>query len=238
MSPRRKVIGASVEGRPIEAVTFGCSTNAVLILGGTHGDEPKSVYLARQLIDLLSAEPSLAAGRLITVVPVVNPDGFELRKRRNANRVDLNRNFPTEDWAAASRRSRFYGGAAAASEPETRAVIRCVERVRPRRILSLHSIGRHQFCNNYNGRALGLAEAMSAANGYRVTGSIGYATPGSFGTWAGVERDIPTVTLELPAHHSRQRCWRDNYEALLAFINTRLEPPSAIVYDPSSGMEV
>ena len=27
--------------------------------------------------------------------------------------------------------------------------------------------------------------------------SIGYPTPGSFGTWAGVEKKIPTITLEL-----------------------------------------
>ena len=26
---------------------------------------------------------------------------------------------------------------------------------------------------------------------------MGYPTPGSFGTWAGIEKEIPTITLEL-----------------------------------------
>ena len=53
------------------------------------------------------------------------------------------------------------------------------------------------------------------SSSYPVTTSIGYSTPGSFGTWAGVERGIPTVTLELPSHHSAKRCWADNRRALL-----------------------
>ena len=32
---------------------------------------------------------------------------------------------------------------------------------------------------------------------YPVEGDIGYPTPGSFGTWAGIEKNIPTITLEL-----------------------------------------
>ena len=38
---------------------------------------------------------------------------------------------------------------------------------------------------------------MSEIINYPTESSIGYPTPGSFGTWAGVERDIPTITLEL-----------------------------------------
>jgi len=60
-----------------------------------------------------------------------------------------------------------------------------------------------------------LAEAIAACNGYPVTGSIGYPTPGSFGTWAGHELRIATVTLELPSHHSSRRCWEENRRALL-----------------------
>ncbi|MCP4593652.1 MAG: murein peptide amidase A [bacterium] len=214
----RIILGESVEGRSIEAFVFGSSGDPVLILGGTHGDEPKSVYAARQLIDVLLADPGLAAGRHVTVVPVVNPDGYERRRRRNVNGVDLNRNFATADWAVSKRHSRYYGGPSAASEPETQLVAELVERLQPLRILSIHSIGKRKFCNNYNGPAADLAELMHASNGYRVAPDIGYPTPGSFGTWAGFERQIPTITLELPSHDSRERCWKDNREAILAFI--------------------
>jgi protein MpaA len=109
----------------------------------------------------------------------------------------------------------MYGGPSPASEPETRAVMRIIARYRPDRIVTIHSIGLGRYCNNYDGPALTIARAMSRRNGYPVTANIGYPTPGSFGTWAGVERGISVVTLELPSTASPQRCWRDSRDALL-----------------------
>ena len=42
-----------------------------------------------------------------------------------------------------------------------------------------------------------IAEKISQIINYPAEGSIGYPTPGSFGTYCGVERNIPTITLEL-----------------------------------------
>ena len=42
-----------------------------------------------------------------------------------------------------------------------------------------------------------IAEKISEIIGYPVQQEIGYPTPGSFGTYAGVEKNIPTITLEL-----------------------------------------
>jgi len=186
-----------------------------MVLGGIHGDEPKSVFLTNSLIELLSTSPKSAGRVTWIIVPLVNPDGFERRKRRNARGVDLNRNFPTRNWQAGPARSRMYGGPAPASELETRAVMRIVKRFRPDVIITIHSINRHRQCNNYDGPAGAIASAMSRHNRYPVTANIGYPTSGSFGTWAGVERGIPVVTLELPSHHSPQRCWLDNSDALI-----------------------
>jgi protein MpaA len=188
---------------------------AVLVLAGVHGDEPKGVYVARRLIDLLESDVSAGPRVRWVVIPVVNPDGYERRRRRNANRVDINRNFPTENWSPTSPRSRMFGGSTPAGEPETRAVIGAVERYRPSFVISIHSIDRRRQCNNYDGPAEALATAMSLRNGYPVAPSIGYPTPGSLGTWAGAERNIPTLTLELPSHHSPKRCWEENGPALV-----------------------
>lgn len=224
----RRIIGHSVERRPIFAhVRAGRADRTVLVLGGMHGDEPKSVDLARRFIELLENKgppprPPLARGggdsngtRWI-IVPLVNPDGYARRKRRNARKVDLNRNFPTRNWTLGSPRSRMFGGTAPGSEPETRGVMKLIERFRPRRIITIHSIGRERFCNNYDGPGKALAKTMSRFNRYPVTATIGYPTPGSFGAYAGIERRIPVVTLELPSLHSAKRCWFDNREALLA----------------------
>ena len=50
---------------------------------------------------------------------------------------------------------------------------------------------------NYDGPAKEIAEKFSEIIRYPAEGSIGYPTPGSFGTYCGVERNIPTITLEL-----------------------------------------
>ncbi len=208
-----RTIGWSVELRPIEAIAFGSGGAPRLILAGVHGDEPKSVHVAQQLCAELAGCPTRS---FLLVVPVVNPDGYARRRRRNARGVDINRNFPAADWSPGARRSRFYGGPEPVSEPETRAVADLITQCQPAEIITIHSISKHRHCNNYDGPGERLARAMVAINGYPVTGSIGYPTPGSFGGWAGVQLGIPTVTLELPSHHSPRRCWHDNRAALLA----------------------
>ncbi len=210
-------LGKSSEGRKLHAFHLKRIGKPVtMVLGGFHGDEPKSVTVATKLMDLLQAGPANKNSGGWFIVPLVNPDGYARRRRRNANGVDLNRNFPTENWAESSRRSRMHGGSAEASEPETAAIIQAINSVKPSRIITVHSISGGRHCNNYDGPGKKLASLMSGHNGYPVTASIGYPTPGSFGTWAGMERGIPTITLELPSLDSPKRCWEDNRQALLA----------------------
>lgn len=220
LSARRVLLGRSVEKQPIEAFVLPAqqtdTPHTLLVFAGFHGDEPKSVDLARRLLTWLCEKAPDGRHVRWVIVPLVNPDGYALRKRRNANRVDINRNFPTQNWSPSSPRSRMFGGPRPASEPESRAVIAAVRRFRPAAIITIHSIGLNRFCNNYDGPARSLARAMARHNGYPVTASIGYPTPGSFGAWAGNEFGIPTITLELPSHHSIQRCRCDNLSALFA----------------------
>ena len=50
---------------------------------------------------------------------------------------------------------------------------------------------------NYDGNAKLIAQKISNIINYPVQENIGYPTPGSLGTWAGIEKNIPTITLEL-----------------------------------------
>jgi len=159
---------------------------SVLIIGCFHGDEPQGEYLIERYLD---KKPDTN----IVFIPCLNKYGTKNGIRTNENGVDLNRNFPTQNWKK-TERNEFFGGEEPASEIETRFVMETVEKYKPRLILTLHAPYK---IVNYDGDALVAANAISKIIGYPVEESIGYPTPGSFGTWAGVEKGIPTITLEL-----------------------------------------
>ena len=53
-------------------------------------------------------------------------------------------------------------------------------------------------------------------NQYKITDDIGYPTPGSLGTWAGWERKIPTITLEIERDSTQDKIWSLHAPALEA----------------------
>ena len=81
-----------------------------------------------------------------------------------------------------------------ASEIETRFMMDVIEEYEPKLILTLHAPFK---VVNFDGPAHDIAEKISQIIKYPVEESIGYPTPGSFGTYCGIERNIPTITLEL-----------------------------------------
>ncbi|MDD3435630.1 MAG: DUF2817 domain-containing protein [Candidatus Gastranaerophilales bacterium] len=127
-------------------------------------------------------------------IPCLNPDGLELNTRTNANEVDINRNFPTKNWVREPFASEYFGGENSASEIETKFVMEVISEFSPDIILTLHAPYK---VVNYDGPAEKIAKDISAIINYPVESDIGYSTPGSFGNYAGIERNIPTITLEL-----------------------------------------
>jgi protein MpaA len=213
---REVLLGYSVQDRPINMYVFGEGGEATLVFAAIHGNEVNSAALAKLLLEHLRANPPLGPGTL-AVIPVANPDGLAALTRANASGVDVNRNFPARNWAP-STPGGYSGGPAAASEPETRALLNAMDQLSPRRIVSIHSIDGGRQCNNYDGPARELAELMKTHNGYPVKGSIGYPTPGSFGSYAGIDKAIATVTLELPHAAMSADAMAANRRALVAML--------------------
>lgn len=212
----RTTIGRSVEGRPIEMVRFGDGASPVLVMAAIHGDEPTSKFVADRLIERLTSDGTAN----VLVIPCANPDGLEADRRTNANGVDLNRNFPATNWKR-THPGRSFGGTATVSEPETAALLDVFTSLTPRLIISIHSMDNP--CDNYDGPGEAIAQLMSRHNHYPVRDNIGYPTPGSLGSWAGIDRQIPIITLELPRHQSGEEAWKSNCDAILA----TLRPTSA-----------
>jgi predicted deacylase len=221
------VIGNSVEGRPIQLYTFGepFAPETVFIFGGIHGNEPTSAGVCRELAGYLARHPELLVGRCVVLLPEANPDGLFRRLRTNAGLVDLNRNFPATNWKK-TRRSGFFGGDEPLNQPESRLLARLIDNLKPARIVAVHSMDNP--CNNYDGPAEVWANLMARHNGYPVKASIGYPTPGSFGSWAGNDKKIPVITLELPSRGTTQTSWEKNRAALVAFIRGTLQATTSV----------
>jgi len=215
---RRFIAGSSCQGRPIRAFEVRPEREPrrwLLLLGVVHGDEPQGRWLLRDALDRWRNTPPGGSVGLVAV-PCLNPDGSAARTRVNARGVDLNRNLPTRDWKASFEQPCNNPGPYPASEPETRALLELLERYRFSAILSVHSMRRYQI--NCNGPAREWAGALADICGYPVTGDIGYPCPGSLGTYAGAERQIPTITLEVDRDARRPETLRVHAPVIAAAV--------------------
>ncbi|MDD4240937.1 MAG: M14 family murein peptide amidase A [Smithellaceae bacterium] len=191
------------------------SGNCILFLGGVHGDELPTIYLMFKLADFLKRNPDAVGNHCVVIAPLVNPDGYlRLQPTRvNANGVDINRNFPTRRWhpdahrqwqAKGKKNGRYYPGSKAASEQETLFQAALIRRFQPQKILSVHS-PLNFF--DYDGPSTDLdsfekwMEKMSRETRHPLKKFGVY--PGSLGNYAGNERGIFTLTLELPTSDPR-----------------------------------
>lgn len=222
----------SVEGQPIPIYRYGKGHGEyVFLFAGFHGNEPQGPFILEQLMQGLEQNAAYYLNKSIFVIPRVNPDGLHGKRRTNANGVDLNRNFPTQNFISGAHQGTvYYAGPAALSEPETQTVHELLTAfIRPEnshkiKILTIHA---PYATNNYDGPARELAERMTPFNGYRATADIGYPTPGSFGTYYGKEKGLRVVTLETD-NSSPQAAWKRQEKALWAF----LQFPSTDLYPP------
>jgi protein MpaA len=132
----QKVLGKTVRGREIRAWHMDNAADAkhpgptVVLIATMHGNEGAP----RQILESLRSGPSIH-GADVWLVPVYNPDGLAAHSRRNAHGVDLNRNYPYH-WANLD--GSYESGPRPGSEPETRAMMRFLRKVRPDYVLSFH----------------------------------------------------------------------------------------------------
>jgi protein MpaA len=213
IEPKYLNLGKTVQGRDINAIIYGTGAKRVLIFGGIHGDEPHTTVLARALAVNMNRD-TLPPDLTVVIVPDVNPDGLMAATRVNANGVDINRNFPSKTWRSDYTEQKRYPGTQPSSEPETRAILALLERYPPHLVVTLHAaLG----CVNWDGPGGPFAQVMADINGYPLCGSLGYETPGSLGLLMGIDKQIPTVTIELRAKNPSDLV-QENLPALLALL--------------------
>lgn len=196
--------------KPLIFAVFGSyKNNCILFLGGVHGDELPTVYLLLKFADYIKDNPDYLKDKCVIIAPLINPDGFFAKPptRVNAAGIDLNRNFPTRDWQAlawkqwehkCNKNKRYYPGRKAGSEQETLFQIALINRFKPQKILTIHSpLGFYDFdgpSSDLNSFERWI-ETVSKETKHPLK-KFGYF-PGSLGNYAGHERNIFTLTLEL-----------------------------------------
>jgi len=196
---------SSVNGFPIVSRSFTPINNRqpqakILIIGGTHADELTSVSTVFKWIEKLNSHHSGLFHWRIT--PLMNPDGLFRKSatRTNHNGVDLNRNMPTDDWHSnaleywehkSGKNPRKYPGEMPSSEPETRWLIDEINQFKPDAIISVHA---PYGIVDFDSLILRSAPKSLGKLHLNLLGTY----PGSLGNYAGINRNIPVITLELP----------------------------------------
>jgi hypothetical protein len=94
-----EVVGHSLEGRKICLITLGTGPCKVFLWSQMHGDETTGTMALMDLLNLISQEDYSSITDQITsactlyILPMVNPDGAERFTRRNAQQIDINRDY-------------------------------------------------------------------------------------------------------------------------------------------------
>lgn len=242
----QRIIGGSVQNRPIEVYRFGTGDTELLYVGGVHGGyEWNSILLAYEFIDYLDANLSTIPGNLtISVIPNLNPDGlyqatglegrfattditdYSMHNtgegRFNANNVDLNRNFAC-NWAPEStwRGQVVSAGSAPFSEPEAQALRDYVRETNPAAAVFWHSRANAVYASECNDgvlpETLKLMNTYADAAGYAAVPSFdAYPITGDMEGWL-ASIGIPAVTVELDTRTSTE--WQQNRAGAITIWN-------------------
>ncbi|KAL6504188.1 suppressor of los1-1 [Orobanche gracilis] len=136
-------IGESVLGVPLWALEISDlpgkieAEPAFKFIGNVHGDEPVGrellLLLANWLCNNYMKNPlaTLIVDRVhLHILPSMNPDGFSLMQRGNANNIDLNRDFPDQFFPVNDDMD--------SRQPETKAIMNWLEDIRFTASASLH----------------------------------------------------------------------------------------------------
>jgi murein peptide amidase A len=206
----RKSWAKSAGGRAIDlyaSSSFQWKENEapMVLLGGVHGDEPEGVWLAEATLHWLRNATSEQVKIPWLLIPCLNPDGFAINERVNANKVDINRNFPNQNWSPEFPKERYYPGPSPASEPETRAILEIIGKYKPQMIIHCHSWNPCIVLTGSKGQ--NCAHYLAEATGYPYQEHIGYPTPGSLGDYAWFEKGIPVICIEVAEKIEKEKVW-------------------------------
>jgi len=141
-----ETIGKSVEDQDIIMFKMGnIAGGRVLFDGAMHGTENMGGELLYFYAEWLLTSNDPLANRILArdytlLIPVLNIEGMQRYERKNANGVDLNRNFATnwEHGGSTNPDSETYRGPAPLSEPESQTLVNIFQTYEPSFYVNVH----------------------------------------------------------------------------------------------------
>jgi len=230
LSQQYRVIGYSVEGRPLEIYQFGSGPRSLMIIAGIHGGyEWNTIVLADELIWYLDQHPeNIDPGLSIQILRSLNPDGATLKGnpwgRGNANHIDLNRNWDSS-WSIDVPKPNCWdlvpltAGPYPGSEPETQALMQYILYADIEAMISYHSAGLGIFAGGKPSTedSLSLAKAIASVSDYPYPPiDIGCEYTGTMTDWA-ADHGVAAIDIELSTH------WDTDLEQNLIILKTFLD---------------
>jgi len=123
-------IGSSAQGRAVYYLNVGKGKTEVLLWSQMHGDEPTATLALIDLFNFFVADDEhndirkqILDNCTLHFIPMLNPDGAEAFTRRNAQGIDINRDFLAEQ------------------SPEARILKQIQQRIKPEFGFNLHDQG-------------------------------------------------------------------------------------------------
>jgi hypothetical protein len=143
----RRRIGSARSGEPLHAYRVGTGPRHVLLVAGVHPNEPIGLHTVRHLAGVLAEDPALRAEHDATwwFVPCIDPDGTRLNESWFADPTDRGAYFrgfyrpaPAEqvEWSFPLDHAGVWFDRVM---PETQALMRLIDDVRPDLLVSLHN---------------------------------------------------------------------------------------------------
>ena len=260
-------IGQSVQGRELWVMEISNNPGENEIepefkyIANMHGDETPGREFSLYLIEWLcngynnnDRATDLINNTAIYIMPSMNPDGFELGQRSNANGVDLNRDFPDQfDDPLNTLDNR---------QPETRAVMQWSWNHNFVLSANMHSgalVANYPFDGPFTGQYsatpddptfidLALTYSENHENMYNSTvfdngitnGAEWYALSGGMQDWNYIWENNFEITLEQyntkwPNANLLEQLWLENKESMISYIEKVHSGIHGIVTDIETG---
>ncbi|MDF3077394.1 MAG: peptidase [Sphingobacteriaceae bacterium] len=209
---RIEEVGQSFQNRSINLVRTGKGATKVFLWSQMHGDEASATMALFDLFNFLSAtDQNLLRQHILEnctlyIMPMVNPDGAEAFTRRNAQNIDINRDFNKQQ------------------SPEGILLRRMRDEISPEFAFNLHDMGMMWSVGNTGNPA---AISLLAPQ-YDMQGSINEIRRKAMQVVSYINKKLQPI---IPEHIGR---WTDDYEPRAFGDNFQAAGSSTILIESGS----